>query len=225
MNIYRSSLFIGISLLLASSVWAPSESQPPEHIYREWQASANSEPQLIDYPHIAALLDSSDPIEALYNHETSHQLVIDFFSEITQAEDIAQSILYYANREEVPISLAFSVAWVESRFDPTASYQNSHSVDRGLFQLNSNSFVTMREEDFFHPETNVRHGTSYLKYCLRRANGNSDTALAGYNAGFSRVRSGRIPESTKVYVTRVIDYQQRLLERFHSYIVDSLTSV
>jgi soluble lytic murein transglycosylase-like protein len=112
----------------------------------------------------------------------------------------------------------FALAWVESRFYPYAENYNDTSVDRGLFQLNSNSFVRLSTDDFFHPEVSARHGTDYLRFALNFG-GDERTAVAIYNAGLTRVRQGRTPESTQKHVERVMAYKRSLERQFERYIL------
>ncbi|MEW5815356.1 MAG: transglycosylase SLT domain-containing protein, partial [Spirochaetota bacterium] len=73
----------------------------------------------------------------LYRNNRYKNVVIDFFTNLTGSKKISRSILMYADHYDIPISLAFSLSWVESRFYPYAVSRNQNSVDRGLFQLNS----------------------------------------------------------------------------------------
>ena len=91
-------------------------------------------------------------------------------------------VLRNAYENDVPFGLAFSLMWAESRFDPEAYNRNAVSIDRGLFQLNSESFPQLSRDDFYDIETNVSNGVSYLRYCLNLGE-NEIVALAIYNAG------------------------------------------
>jgi hypothetical protein len=103
------------------------------------------------YPNIENFLEGPNPALALYREEVTRDRVIDFFVSTAGSEAIALPILYYADRMDIPLSLAFSLVWAESRFDPRAVNRNSSSIDRGLFQLNSASFRHLTEDDFFTP--------------------------------------------------------------------------
>ncbi|TFH03840.1 MAG: lytic transglycosylase domain-containing protein, partial [Spirochaetales bacterium] len=116
------------------------------------------------------------------------------------------------------LSLAFSIAYVESRFTPVAVNRNATSIDRGLFQLNSKTFRQLTEEDFFNPEVNAFHGLKYLEFCLS-VGADVPQAVAIYNAGFTRVARGQTPPTTLVYVDRILEYQAELLKDFRSYIL------
>ena len=55
----------------------------------------------------------------------------------------------------------------------------------------------------FDPRDNIMGGARYLRRMVDRF-GSWPLALAAYNAGPTRVRSGRIPAETRVYVERVM---------------------
>jgi len=170
------------------------------------------------YANIRNLLESRNPILALYREDLTHDAVVDFFVDLTGSPEIALPILYHADRSDISLSLVFSLAWVESRYSPVAVNRNAASIDRGLFQLNSRTFRNLTEEDFFHPDTNTYHGIDYLAWCLEHTSTDWE-AVAAYNGGLSRVRAGRIPQTTLVYVERIRQFRTRLDDRFREYIL------
>ena len=97
-------------------------------------------------------------------------------------------------------------------------YNTNGTVDRGLFQLNSNSFPQLSEEEFFDPYTSAKYGMRHLKQCLKMA-GNSVSALAMYNAGMGRVSSNKTPQTTLNYIGKIISYQNKLDELFTDEVV------
>jgi hypothetical protein len=151
----------------------------------------------------------------LYKNRKTRKLVKDFYAGITGSAEIAEIIIKAAVRENIPLPLAFSLAWAESNFSPTAVNQNPYSVDRGLFQLNSRSFPDMEEEDFFDPEINALRGLKYLRYCLDAA-GSEAVAVAIYNAGRSRVENRGIPQMTQKHIARVMAFKALITEGFSS---------
>ncbi|THB62824.1 MAG: lytic transglycosylase domain-containing protein [Spirochaetaceae bacterium] len=175
------------------------------------------------FPLIDRTLNDPDPGLALYRNPATRELVQDFFVELTGSKEVALPILYHANRQDVPLFLAFSLVQAESSFQIDAVNRNPYSIDRGLFQLNSRSFPQLRNEDFFHPDTNVFHGVSYMRYTLDSM-GDVERALAMYNAGRSRVESNSIPESTKLYVRRILENREELREKFRSYLLETFSS-
>lgn len=169
------------------------------------------------YENVRNLLESERPMLSLYREDLTHDAVVNFFVELTGNPEVAMSILYHADRADLPLSVVFSLAFVESRFSKRAVNDNKTSVDRGVFQLNSLTFRDLTEEDFFDPDINAYHGTDYLAWCFEQAP-EERVALAIYNAGRYRVINGMTPASTKVYVRRIMTYREQLMERFRAYI-------
>lgn len=156
---------------------------------------------------------------AMYRDLATRTKVIWFYNQITGNQDVTEAILYYADHNDIPLSLAFALAWTESRYNWKAVNTNKNqSVDRGLFQLNNTSFPALSEADFFNPYVSARNGLSHLRFCLDTA-GNEIAALAMYNAGTTRVRSNGTPQSTLNYVSKIMDYQQGLDDLFNEQIV------
>ena len=176
-----------------------------------------------DYANVRNLLDGPNPILALYREDVTHDAVVNFFVRLAGSPDIAMPILYHAGRADISLSLVFSLAWVESRFSPVAVNQNATSTDRGLFQLNSLTFRDLTEEDFFHPDVNTYHGIEYLSWCLEHTDSELQ-AVACYNAGLTRVRAGRTPQSTLIYVERIARFRAQLERRFRDYMLREFPS-
>jgi len=170
------------------------------------------------YPNIENFLDGADPALALYREALTRDRVVDFFIRKAGSETIALPMLYYAERMDISLTLVFSLVWTESRFKITAVNRNAASIDRGLFQLNSLTFRHLQEEDFFNPDVNTLYGLQYLQFCLRHGDDDAQ-ALAIYNAGLTRVKAGRTPASTLVYVDRVLAYRAQLEREFRAFIL------
>lgn len=154
----------------------------------------------------------------LYRQPSSRASVEWFYTQVTGNRLVALSILENADRNNIPLSLAFSLAFVESRFKPDAVNRNSNAtVDRGLFQLNSASFPHLTESEFFNPEVSAKYGMIHLRWCMDLAGtGNDVTALAMYNAGTTRVRANKTPQHTLNYVAKISAYRVKLEGRFNS---------
>lgn len=152
----------------------------------------------------------------LYRNPESRGAVEWFYSHVTGREDVALAILQEAEKNNIPLSLAFSLAYTESRYNTNAVNKNSNeTIDRGLFQLNSSSFPNLTESDFFDPEVSAKYGMSHLKFCMNTA-GNEVSALAMYNAGTGKVRSNRTPQSTLNYVGKIMAYQDTIDKLFEN---------
>lgn len=137
-----------------------------------------------------------------------------FYNQITGNEYITDAILLYADKNKIPLSLAFSLAYSESSYNPRAINKNTNaSIDRGLFQLNNNSFPDLIEEEYFDPYISAKYGLAHLRFCLDTA-GNEVAALAMYNAGTRRVKNGETPQVTLNYVSKIMDYKDGLDDLF-----------
>ncbi len=146
---------------------------------------------------------------SLYRSEISKADVLWFYSHITNNETVTKIILENAEKNNIPLSLAFALAHEESRYQVRAVNKNATSVDRGLFQLNNKAFPKLTEKEFFNPELNAHYGLTHLSYCLDLS-GNEVAALAMYNAGTTKVRNNNTPQRTLDYVSRIQSYRDGL---------------
>ena len=170
-----------------------------------------------DFVKRVVLSDSQDTGFALYHDVSYRKLITKYYEGITGSEVIAETVLRHAYANEIPFSLAFSLMWAESRFDPEAYNRNAVSIDRGLFQLNSESFPDLNRDQFYDIETNVGKGLSYLRYCLNLGE-NEIVALAIYNAGHGRVSGAGAPLMTLDHISNILDYRSELERDFERYI-------
>lgn len=158
----------------------------------------------------------SDPGLYLYRQSESRAAVEWFYTRLVNDREIALAILENADKFNIPVSLAFSLAHTESRFNPQARHVNTNqTIDRGLFQLNNTSFPALNEEDFYKVEVSAYYGLSHLRYCLNVA-GNEISALAMYNAGSSKVKRNSTPQSTLNYIAQIDNYREVIEESFKS---------
>ncbi len=122
----------------------------------------------------------------------------------------AELIGLAAARYELDPALLTAMAEVESAFDPVAV---SPKGACGLLQLMPQTAARFGVADVFDAEQNVEGGARYLSWLLERFEGNSELALAGYNAGEGAVERYRgIPpyQETRRYVARVLEGAGRL---------------
>ncbi len=158
--------------------------------------------------------ESADKGLQLYRNPSTRAAVEWFYLRVTGNRDVTMAVLDAANREDIPLTLAFALCYTESRYNRYAYNLNANgSVDRGLFQLNDRSFPHLDEGDFYAAETSARFGMKHLRFCLNVA-GNDLTAVAMYNAGVTRVRSDKTPASTLRYVSRIASYRANLQTAF-----------
>ena len=156
----------------------------------------------------------------LYRLKASRGLVVQFYARLTGSGRVTRAILSQADRYDIDLPLAFSLAWAESGFQVGTVNDNGGSIDRGLFQLNTNSFPFLKEKDFFAPEINARYGLAHLRFCLEETK-NEVVALAMYNAG-KRCLSKGTPLSTLHHIGRAMEYKEKLKESFRQVLQDPL---
>jgi soluble lytic murein transglycosylase-like protein len=149
-----------------------------------------------------------------YRNPEFKESVTWFYTQITGNKVVTEAILMAANENDIPLSLAFALAYSESSYNVKAVNRNSnHTIDRGLFQLNNNSFPSLREDEFFDPYVSAKYGLSHLRFCLDTA-GNEVAALAMYNAGIRRVKNGETPQVTLNYVSKIMNYKNGVDDLF-----------
>ena len=122
----------------------------------EWQKSILVNPS--DY-HVKVVEHKTQKTDAgleLYRSALSKSSVIWFYNQITGNQDVTLAILTAADANDIPLSLAFALAYTESRYKVTAVNSNTNkSIDRGLFQLNNRSFPQLKEEEFQKEEFHI----------------------------------------------------------------------
>lgn len=153
----------------------------------------------------------ADEVMDLYGNPEFREWVIGFFAQVCGSAELAGIILEESERRAVSASLVFALCWEESRYDRLAVNRQNRdgSVDRGLFQLNNRSFPKLSEADFFNPRTNAYHGIAHLRLCLDTG-GSEIAALAMYNAGSVRVRTGGTPRQTLDYAARILSSRRKI---------------
>ncbi|MDR1445510.1 MAG: lytic transglycosylase domain-containing protein, partial [Treponema sp.] len=213
-------LFAGIllSLILCAFVSVPVNSilNPPVEREIAGQEPVRPSPFAAVSPEIFnETQDRADIVLAAWQNYSNKNHVLEFFSSLCGSLETAQAILVNAEHFNISPSLAFALCWEESRYKPTAvNRRNSnHSIDRGLFQLNSRSFPRLSEEDIFKPGVNAWYGLGHLRWCLDTG-GSELVALAMYNAGTNRVNSGGTPRRTLDYAVRILENRSRIEARF-----------
>lgn len=110
-----------------------------------------------------------------------------------------------ALRHDLDYKLIDAVIIVESGYDPNAV---SPKGAMGLMQLMPGTAERFDVADPFDPADNIDGGARYLRWLMRRFDGDLQLVLAGYNAGENAVaRNGnQIPPyaETRAYVQRVL---------------------
>ena len=161
---------------------------------------------------LAGWAGETDPGLALYRDPRSRWAVESFYAGVAGDAQLGRIILQQASAYDIPLPLAFALAWGESQFNVRALNRNPQSVDRGLFQLNSRTFPNVKLDDFYDPQVNARLGLKHLRFCLNQGD-NELVALAIYNAGALKVQKGT-PYRTLNHVARILDYREKLEKDF-----------
>ncbi len=132
------------------------------------------------------------------------------------------SIIYSeARKNDLPPELVAAVVHTESKFIPTA---RSQAGAVGLMQLVPKTGHWLGAKDLTNPTQNIQAGAKYLRYLTNRFGGDTQKAIAAYNAGEGNVRRfGGVPpfKETRQYVQRVSSFQQDLGARLVSHIADA----
>lgn len=114
-------------------------------------------------------------------------------------------IIYRAGKKSgVDPRFIHAVIKQESRYDPKAV---SPVGAQGLMQMMPATAKRFGLKDPFDPTANVEAGTKYLKWLLKRFDGDVTLALAGYNAGEGSVdRYKGVPpyNETQNYVKKIV---------------------
>lgn len=154
---------------------------------------------------------------------TREKLIIEYYSDIIGNKQIASHVIKYSKLNDIDASLLAAVINVESSFNPKAVNKNKNgSMDRGLCQLNNKTFKNLSVNEFYNPETNIKHGANFLKWCTVESKNNVVKALAYYNAGIGNVSRKKVGESTLNYINKVLKNKQQFDDGLKIYLSENL---
>jgi len=125
-----------------------------------------------------------------------------------------------SRRHGVAFSLLKAIMKVESDFDPRAV---SKKGAKGLMQIMPGNFGLLGIKNPFNPRENILGGARYFTQLLNQFNGNTELALAAYNAGPVNVSNAKgIPriKETENFVKQVMKYYHGL-ERDRRFIANN----
>ena len=120
--------------------------------------------------------------------------------------DLDQIFEMASEKYNVPVRLLKAIAKAESNFNPNAE---SGAGAQGIMQLMPATAKDLGVTDSFDAEQNILGGANYLSQMLTKFEGNTELALAAYNAGPGNVtKYNGIPPfpETQNYVTKVMGY-------------------
>lgn len=106
----------------------------------------------------------------------------------------SEYVNYYAGKYGIDPMILYTFIRTESNFDPQAE---SEVGARGLMQITEVTFDWIKSniasdedltyDDLFDPETNIRFGSYFVRYCLLRYDNDLATAAAAYHNGWGTV--------------------------------------
>ncbi|MCI5167154.1 MAG: lytic transglycosylase domain-containing protein [Candidatus Electrothrix sp. GM3_4] len=118
-------------------------------------------------------------------------------------------IRYAARAHKVDPMLIKAIIKMESAFNARAV---SPKGAQGLMQLMPATAKDLNVKDPFNPRENIYGGTKYIKWLLKRFNGDVRLSLAAYNAGPARIRKKKIPR-----IPETIAYVRKVLRQYKAY--------
>jgi hypothetical protein len=116
---------------------------------------------------------------------------------------LANLVRRLAPEYQLDPDLVLALIEVESNFNPQA---RSPKDAQGLMQLIPATALRFGVKDVWDPEDNLRGGMAYLRWLMKRFDGDVTLTLAAYNAGEGAVdRHGGVPpySETRAYVSRI----------------------
>ena len=122
---------------------------------------------------------------------------------------IREAVDRIAASQSLPPSLVHSVIKVESNYNPLAV---SSKGAQGMMQLMPATARRFGVSNSFDPIDNIQGGARYLKFLMDLYNGDSQLALAAYNAGEGAVEKyGAVPPyaETRNYLIQVNQQMQK----------------
>jgi len=153
------------------------------------------------------------------------------WGEIIYPLDYKDSIKKYSKERGLRPNFVCAIINTESGFD---SNSTSGVGATGLMQIMPGTGASIAEElgetgyspsNLYDPDTNIRYGTWYIKGLLDKYNGDTDLALAAYNAGVGRAdqyqeNQAALPYETIFFVQKVKNYEDMYNKVYGSWASD-----
>lgn len=128
--------------------------------------------------------------------------IVEIYTGITGNPELVKMIIEYALSYDIPVSLLFSIIYVESSFNPEAVNRNANGTyDYGLMALNSRTFSNYTREQLIDPEINLKLGCEYLVKLKNRYKTWGE-AVIHYNGLYARGAGS--------YLVRVMEMEREL---------------
>ena len=205
-NLLSFSLVLTLFLLMSTQAKAKQL-----FIYKDRQGSTlltNKKLNKEKYTQVKATYYSDSNIHRYANWGSSESSVLPSYSQSRNAYD--QMIQSAAAQYGVSAGLIKAVMHTESGFNAAA---RSPVGAQGLMQLMPATAQRFNVKNVYDPQENINAGAKYLSWLLKRFDGNTQYALAAYNAGENNVKKyGGIPpfRETQDYVKKVLNRYQHL---------------
>lgn len=134
------------------------------------------------------------------------------WGEVFYPLDYQESIKKYAQERNLRPNFVCAIIYTESRFNAGSV---SGAGATGLMQIMPGTAESISQElgeasmgDLKNPDVSIRYGTWYIKGLLDKYNGDTDLALAAYNAGVGRAdkykdNAAPLPYETVFFVQKV----------------------
>lgn len=153
---------------------------------------------------------SSNPAVVENTIDTSFEEVLDKklsdYETIDCPKDLEDIFETASSTYNIPLNLLLAVAKAESDFDPNCT---SSSGAMGIMQLMPATAKELGVTNAYDPEQNIMGGAKYLAENLQIFDGDTELAVAAYNAGRGAVQKyDGIPPYTETqnYVKKVLSY-------------------
>lgn len=199
----QSSYFLFFGVIGATSVNLPVYAGQM-YIYKDKNGSTlltNRKSSDQSLTKVKATYYADSNIHSYNNWGNSESAVLPSYSNSKNAYD--PIIRQAAQTHGVAEGLIKAIMHTESGFNSNA---RSPVGAQGLMQLMPATARRFNVSNAFDPQQNINAGAKYLAWLMKRFNGNTSLALAGYNAGEGNVaKYGGIPpfRETQDYVRRV----------------------
>ncbi|MBD7913134.1 lytic transglycosylase domain-containing protein [Clostridium cibarium] len=147
-----------------------------------------------------------------YNQNTSRLMSKSSTSTSADMNKIYSIVDKYSKQYGVDSNLILSIIKSESDFDSTST---SSVGAKGLMQLMPENYESKGITNPYDPDQNIKGGVQLLKEYLNMYGGNTEMAVAAYNAGPGTLqRRGvtsssdlyKLPKETQNYVPKVMSY-------------------
>ena len=149
-------------------------------VLRSWKFAPVALLSFFLFTNVTGLLFSRVMAPVAVAHAVEKEVAIPLDIPTSGDKSLDRLIFDVGQRHGVDPRFIHAVIWQESKYKNQA---RSHAGAQGLMQLIPATAERFGCEDVYDPAANIEAGTKYLRWLLKRFDGNVELALAGYNAG------------------------------------------